>query len=105
MAAGRKPLLLALNASPRRRGNSARLLTSFISGLSGWSVKRVFLCDLNLSPCRSCYRCRTTYRCRQPDDGEKLLHLFDRASAVVLAWWGTNVSGGADCAAAVLERI
>jgi multimeric flavodoxin WrbA len=81
----RKPLLLALTASPRRRGNSARLLRAFLRGVTGYTVQRIHLCDYAVAPCRGCGRCQTTHRCWQKDHAEKLIRYFSQADALVLA--------------------
>ncbi len=77
--------MLALSASPRRRGASSGLLASFLRGLRGWRIVRFRVFDLNIRPCRGCHTCLRGRPCPQHDFMPKLIALFDRADALVLA--------------------
>lgn len=71
------PLLLALQASPRPHGSTARLLSAFLRAGRGWRVRRVPLSRLDISPYGAA---------RSPRDAmDRLIAEFDRADALVLA--------------------
>ena len=82
-----RPVLVALLASPRRRGNSAALLQAFLKPLHAWDMRVFHLPSQNVHPCLACDRClrQQTYRCRFADDMAKLIHVWDTASALVLS--------------------
>ena len=53
--------MLVLFGSPRKKGNSAILTNRIISGAesAGANVESVYLNDLKITPCQSCYACQT----------------------------------------------
>ena len=57
-----KPRLLAIAGSPRRGGNTDRLLNEAVAGAAGRGaiVKQVVLSDLEISPCQHCDGCIQT---------------------------------------------
>ncbi len=60
--------LLAVYGSPRKGGNTSLLLDYFLEEVTGYSIERVHLRDLTLSPCAECGRCRETGVCVIQDD-------------------------------------
>jgi multimeric flavodoxin WrbA len=62
--------ITAIFGSPRRKGNTARLLERAVAGAreEGATVDTIVLRDLNLSPCLEIYSCRHTGECRIRDD-------------------------------------
>lgn len=52
--------VVVLLGSPRRKGNSALLAARIARGArsAGAKVETVFLQDLNIAPCKSCYACQ-----------------------------------------------
>jgi len=91
--------VLALQGSPRREGNTASLLGSFLDGLraSGeQAIQEVTLHGQNIAPCRNCDACRRMEDryCVIEDNMQALFSPFIEADMVVLAspiyWW--NVS-------------
>lgn len=66
--------ILALYGSPRRKGNTAALLSSAVKGAvdNGVEVEELFLRDLKISPCLEIYACRETGRCAIQDDFQAL---------------------------------
>lgn len=57
-----KPKLLAIAGSPRRGGNTDRLLNEAVAGAAscGASVKQIILSDLDIAPCQHCDGCIQT---------------------------------------------
>jgi NAD(P)H-dependent FMN reductase len=80
----RKLKLLCISGSPRRGGNTDRLLNEAVSGAAGKGaqVKQVILADLDISPCQHCDGCiQTQGRCVIEDDMQGIhqdLREFDR---------------------------
>lgn len=62
--------VLALNGSPRRRGNSTILLEQFLKGaeLSGAKTDEEIVEDLNIRGCTGCLKCNLIKRCSIRDD-------------------------------------
>lgn len=59
-----------LFGSPRRDGNTKRLLNHLIEGLEkkGHSVRILYLNDLNIRPCQGCLMCLDEGNCKIKDD-------------------------------------
>jgi NAD(P)H-dependent FMN reductase len=80
----RKLKLLCISGSPRRGGNTDRLLNEAVAGAAGKGaqVKQVILADLDISPCQHCDGCiQTQGRCVIEDDMRGIhedLREFDR---------------------------
>jgi multimeric flavodoxin WrbA len=71
-----KPKLLAIAGSPRRGGNTDRLLDQAVSGAAarGALVKQVTLSDLDIAPCQHCDGCiQTGGICAVIDDMDWIL--------------------------------
>ena len=62
--------IIALYGSPRRRGNTARLLQRAVEGAraAGAEVEEIVLRDLKMSPCLEIYGCKNAGECRLKDD-------------------------------------
>lgn len=78
---------VALLGSPRRGGNTERLVDQAVAGAlgRGVTIDLVRVADLKVSPCREIGACMTSGRCPIQDD---MLPLYDRltgARAVLLA--------------------
>jgi multimeric flavodoxin WrbA len=72
--------LLAIYGSPRKGGNSDKLMEYFLEGTerSKYKTERVYLRGLNILPCNGCEGCDKTGKCVLEDDMvgyyDKLLH-------------------------------
>ena len=79
--------ITAIYGSPRRHGNTAKLLQSAIDGArsAGAEVTEVFLRDLKLQPCLEIYACRKDGRCAIKDDFHGLAEMLLSAQATILA--------------------
>jgi multimeric flavodoxin WrbA len=91
--------ILVLQGSPRREGNTATLLGSFLEGLraSGkHEIEEVLLHEREIRPCRNCDACRrmTDRYCVIDDDMQALFAPFIEADMLVLAspiyWWSIS---------------
>ena len=88
---------LALLGSPRKDGNTASLLDSFIEGAEskGLSTKKVWLHEKNITWCNACGYCKKdgigTGKCVHDDDMTELYRDILAADAIVQAfpvyWW------------------
>jgi multimeric flavodoxin WrbA len=83
--------LVAVNGSPRKKWNTARLLEKTLEGAAsaGAETKLVHLYDLSYRGCASCFACKriggSSYgRCAMKDDLTPLLNDLAEADAIVL---------------------
>ncbi|NIQ39627.1 MAG: flavodoxin family protein [Proteobacteria bacterium] len=80
-------MILAIYGSPRRKGNTARLLDRAVEGAldAGAKVEKVVLRDLTMSPCLEIYGCKKTGRCVIKDDFETIYDQLMACSGLMLA--------------------
>ena len=84
------PRVLALMGSPRRNGNTARVLGWVLEELTahGCSVERVDVADYELEGCIACYQCQKKTEglfCSRKDRGLELLGKLIEADTVIYA--------------------
>jgi multimeric flavodoxin WrbA len=81
------PRIAALYGSPRRRGNTARLLGAAVAGAraAGASVEEIVLRDLRISPCLEIYSCTRDGECRIRDDFQQVRDLVLACGGLMLA--------------------
>jgi len=79
--------VLGLASSPRRGGNSDRLLDQVLVGASeaGATVEKIVLSRLNIHPCVACDGCWQDGRCIVQDDFQELYDRLLRVERIVLA--------------------
>ena len=85
---GMEPVtIVAISASPRRHGNSERMLDRAVAGAEsiGARVEQLALNDFHISPCRECGGCNETGRCVIEDDYQGFYLRFISADRVILA--------------------
>lgn len=80
-------LVVGINGSPRRNGNSARLLEQALSaaGEAGATVVRYDLAFMDISPCKACEACFAGGECIVHDGMDALYRSLEEADAVVIA--------------------
>jgi multimeric flavodoxin WrbA len=80
-------IILAIAGSPRRDGNSDRLLQRFVTGAeaAGASVERIVASKSGIEPCRGCNACSLTGECVIRDSMHDLYDAIDRADAFVVS--------------------
>ncbi len=99
-----KPYIVAaIYGSPRRRGNTAMLMDSFLEGARyGYSttgrdldIKEIIASELDLSPCRGCGVCSRTGECIIGDDMQDIYRVLTDADFIAVASpvFFTTVSG------------
>ncbi len=79
-----------LNGSPRADGNTAELAKPFSEELTalGAQVEHYALAQMNISPCKGCYRCQDAedgYGCYQQDDMQAIAGSVIGSDLIVLA--------------------
>jgi multimeric flavodoxin WrbA len=81
------PCILAIYGSPRKKGNTARLLEQAVAGAreAGAQVDEVALRDLKISPCLEIYGCKKDGRCAIKDDYQGLYDKLISCDGVILA--------------------
>lgn len=79
--------VLTIAGSPRRRGNSDRLLAALEVGVAeaGGHVDRVVASEAGVAPCRGCNACSATGRCVIRDGMDAVNELIDAADAIAIA--------------------
>lgn len=81
--------VLALVGSPRREGNTAVLVQKVLDGIKSKNKKAeielLFLNDLKIQPCQSCYSCLSSSgECVQDDDMRLIYKSLAKANVLVL---------------------
>ena len=102
--------LIAINGSPRRKGNTATLLEHAMQGAqsAGASNEMIHLYALNFKGCTSCFACKLKSRphgsCAMKDELSPVLEKIKAADAVVFGTpiYFMNISAGM---IACLERL
>jgi len=81
------PKITAVFGSPRRKGNTATLLTQAIKGArdAGAEVNEIVLRDLKMSPCLEIYGCKQSGRCAIQDDFQGVLEQLLASQGIMLA--------------------
>jgi len=79
--------VIGISGSPHRHGNTETLLDSFLDGatITGASVEKVVLRDLDYSPCMGCNACHKTGACLVQDDAITLFDKILKADAIAVA--------------------
>ncbi|MFO7802111.1 MAG: flavodoxin family protein [Desulfovermiculus sp.] len=79
--------LVAIYGSPRRRGNTSRLLQEAVLGAkeAGAEVQEFFLRDLKISPCLELYHCKKAGECSIKDDFQKVRDAILQSQGLMLA--------------------
>ena len=79
--------IAALFGSPRRRGNTATLLTRAVAGArdAGAEVTEIVLRDLKMSPCLEIYGCKRDGKCVIKDDFGDVEALLRKVDGLMLA--------------------
>jgi multimeric flavodoxin WrbA len=82
-----EPLLLGIAGSPRRGGNSDRVLAACLESAEALGVRtaRMVAADLTIGPCRGCNACSETGECIQDDGMTDVYRALDAAAAIVIA--------------------
>lgn len=78
---------LGLFGSPRRNGNTDWLLEEFLKGATSVDAKveRIYISDLEITPCDAALRCRNTGMCGRADDMQEVYPELLSADIIALA--------------------
>ena len=84
---------LCISGSPRKNGNTARILGEIGRGLEnkGFTVKRLMLSELDIKYCLGDKTCFQTGDCVQHDDVAEIVHEMYDSQLVIIAspsYWG-----------------
>ncbi len=81
------PQVLAIASSPRKGGNSERLLDACLESIAkaGVSFQLIRICDLNISPCINCGGCEKEGKCVIDDDMQALFAKFAESPTLVVS--------------------
>ena len=80
--------ILVLSGSPRKNGNTERLVAAFVRGAEARNtVEVVSVTDVTVHPCTGCNTCysREGNRCVQHDDMEAICRKLEQTDVLVLA--------------------
>lgn len=79
--------VLALYGSPRKDGNTSRLLQELVRGARerGADTTEIAICDLTIQPCVADYSCGKTGRCFIQDDMVAIYNHFEKNDYIVVA--------------------
>jgi len=79
--------VLGLFGSPRRGGNTEILLDEALKGAEreGAEIERLYLSDLDVTPCTECHGCDETGSCVILDDMQKIYPKLLEADIIILA--------------------
>ena len=79
--------ILGLQGSPRIKGNTSILLSSFLTEAErlGARVKHIDVAKMDISPCQECGICEEKGFCPIDDDMQAIYPLFRQADIIVMA--------------------
>jgi len=87
----------AFLGSPRKNGNTARLLKEFLKGVSeksGATINQVYLQENRILGCTGCGYCKTSTGCKLEDDMQNIYTILKEADVLVFAtpiyWWSMS---------------
>jgi multimeric flavodoxin WrbA len=87
---------IILFGSPRKKGNTRRLVDSFSETMkkNGHDVRLLNLNDMNVRPCQGCLVCAKDGKCRINDDMKDIRKYMLESDLLVYAtptyWWGPS---------------
>ncbi len=76
--------ILAINGSPRKDGNTAKLLKEITKDHVDVDLDHFDLNDLKIRDCQACYFCKKNDACAVKDDMQQLYRKLREADAIVL---------------------
>jgi multimeric flavodoxin WrbA len=78
--------ILAVNGSPRRDGNTAKLLHEIVKGAEAQGAEATYydLVDMEVKDCLACMHCKKEAECAQDDDMGEIYDRIKAADVVVL---------------------
>ena len=79
--------ILAIQASPRKKGNTNRVLDEMIKGCedNGHEVIKYYVNGLDINPCSGCEICAKGKDCRFDDDGAEIINQLAEGASIIIA--------------------
>lgn len=79
--------ILAIQASPRKKGNTNRVLDEMIKGCedNGHEVIKYYVSGLDINPCSGCEICAKGKDCRFDDDGAEIINQLAEGASIIIA--------------------
>ncbi|MDD5089569.1 MAG: flavodoxin family protein [Candidatus Wallbacteria bacterium] len=79
--------ITAFVGSPRKEGNTARLVREIIAGAleAGAKTEIIHLVDKKINPCRSCHNCREHENCLIDDDMQEMYLKIHESDGLIIA--------------------
>ena len=79
--------ILAIQGSPRKKGNTNRILDEMIRGAedNGHEVIKYYLQGMDINPCSGCEICAKGKDCRYDDDGTEIINQLAEGASIILA--------------------
>ena len=81
--------ILALQGSPRKKGNSITLAEQIVKGAEsvGAAVEKIYLHDKDISPCQACYACQRpdSIGCAIDDEMQPIYNKLIKADCWIIA--------------------
>lgn len=77
--------ILGIIGSPHKNGNTDILVSKTIEGIKSKNVvsNKIYLDDLNLIPCKACYKCSKTGKCVLKDKFDFVLNEIKKADIII----------------------
>ena len=81
------PTILAIYGSPRKHGNTSRLLKQAVAGArdAGAQIEEIWLNRLKISPCLEIYGCKNDGRCVIKDDFQAIYDQIITCDGIMIA--------------------
>lgn len=78
--------IIGIDGSPRKDGNTEKLLKNVLSGVeeAGGETQFLKLADLTINYCRGCGTCRASGECVMQDDMNRVIETIQQSDIVVL---------------------
>jgi multimeric flavodoxin WrbA len=78
--------IIGIDGSPRKNGNTEKLLRKVLSGCqeAGGQTEFLKLADLTINFCRGCGTCRATGECVMQDDMDRVVEAIQQSDVIVL---------------------
>jgi len=78
--------IIGIDGSPRKDGNTEKLLKTVLAGAkeAGGETQFLKLADLTINYCRGCGTCRATGECVMEDDMDRVVEAIQQSDVVVL---------------------
>ncbi|MDD2889893.1 MAG: flavodoxin family protein [bacterium] len=78
--------ILGIIGSPHKNGNTDILVSKVLQGIKSKNTVwgKIYLNDLNLIPCKACFKCSKNGKCILKDDFNSLLNKIRQADIIIL---------------------